>query len=679
MQRLSIKLQVILLVLVSLIVLASVSAMLSSSKSKEVLMQESYSKLTTMRDLKKNFIEGFFSERVGDINVLAKSKDVEYILNTLIDAREELEIDPEKPYPVNDPISVSKTKPFEAFFQNYMSEYGYYDIFIICAEHGHVMYSAAKESDYGANLVYGPLKNSGLANAYKAALENKRPTFIDMKPYEPSNGAPAMFLSTPINTGDEIKAVLVFQISDAAINKIMQFRKGYGDSQEDYLVGEDKLMRSDSYLDPKGHSLKASFANNSKVDTDATREALSGKTNTKIVIDYNGNPVLSSYTTIKIGDDFKWAILSEIDEAEVLIAPNKIRNSIIISSIVILVIILLISLAIVHISVVKPIESFKSTLIQIGDNNDLRIVVDENFPKELSQMANSFNGLLSKLKELIDSSKQSSAENASIAHELSTTSLGVGQNVEKSVAIVNEASQKASNIKDEIIVSVRDAQESKSDIVKANDNLGTARDEIVSLTSKVQESAQVEVELSHSMETLSKDAEEVKNVLNIISDIADQTNLLALNAAIEAARAGEHGRGFAVVADEVRQLAERTQKTLTDINATINVVVQSIGDASTQMINNSDEIQELANVAQSVEDKINSTVQLVNDAVRASDKTVSDFEKTGKDVDEIVSQVSQINEISSNNARSVEEIAAAADHLNSMTDSLHEKLETFRT
>jgi methyl-accepting chemotaxis protein len=474
---------------------------------------------------------------------------------------------------------------------------------------------------------------------------------------------------------------LIFQISDEAINKTMQYREGYGDTQEDYLVGFDKLMRSDSFLDPKGHSLKASFANPSKgsVDTEASREALAGKTDTKIVIDYNGNPVLSSYSTIKIGEDFTWAILSEIDEAEVLIVPNAIRNSIVVSSLVVLVIMILIAMFAVNVSIVKPLSKFKDTLLEIGNNKNLTLNVDENAPLELSQMARSFNTLIHSLKELIDTSKHSASENAAISHELSTTAMGVGTNVEKSVTVVDAATQKAIEINKEITLAISDAQESKKDIVKANENLSEARNDVVTLTSKVRQSAELEVELADRMNTLSGEANAVKAVLEVISDIADQTNLLALNAAIEAARAGEHGRGFAVVADEVRKLAERTQKSLTEINATINVIVQSIGDVSGQMTSNSQDIQELANTAAEVEKKINLTVSIVDEAVRASDKTVGDFEKTGKNVESIVDQISSINDISSVNARNVEEIAAAADHLNAMTDDLHAKLETFRT
>ena len=681
MKNISIKVQIIGLVVISLIVLSTILTFTSVNLSKEALMKKSYDGLTSARDSKAEQIQNFFNERIGDINVMAKSKNVKELVEDLIHIREVLEVKESDLFPVTDFLTKEKTAIHEDFFQNYAKEYGYYDIFIICAKHGHVMYTQAKESDYGANVGSGTLKDSGLGEVYKKVKELKRAVFVDMKPYAPSAGAPAMFLGAPVYGEGVMKSIIVFQISDVAIGKIMQFRKGYGDSQEDYLVGQDKLMRSDSFLEPKGHSLKASFANPStgSCDTEASRNALSGQSDTKIVLDYNKNYVLSSYKPIKVGEDLNWAILSEIDEAEVLITPNSIRNTLVIDVIIILVIVLLITYFVISISVIKPINVFKEKILEISSNHDLVQRVDTDAPQEIMEMGENLNTLLNSLQELISTSKNSSNENASISHELSTTALGVGGNVENSVVIVNETTKQAKSVQDEIVNAIAEAQESKEDIVKANENLGTARDDIISLTSKVQDTAQTEADLAQNMEELSREANEVKTILVVIGDIADQTNLLALNAAIEAARAGEHGRGFAVVADEVRKLAERTQKTLAEINATISVVVQSIGDASTQMSSNSQEIQELANIAQSVEERINSTVEIVNEAVIASDRTVRDFENTGNDVKVIVSKVEEINEISSTNARSVEEIAAAAEHLNGLTNELNSKLETFKT
>jgi len=681
MKNISIKMQVLGLVIVSLIALSAVLTLTSISESKEALMKKSYDGLTSARDSKTEQIQNFFSERIGDINVMAKSKDIKELVEDLIYVHEKLEVKGHDNYPVSNPLAKEKTKPHEEFFQGYAKEYGYYDVFIICAKHGHVMYSQAKESDYGANVGSGHLKDSGLGEVWKKVKELKRPVFVDMRPYAPSNNEPAMFLGAPVYSKGVMKSIVVLQISDAAINKVMQFRKGYADSQEDYLVGQDKLMRSDSFLDPKNHTLKASFANPSSgsCDTEASKNALSGQSDTKIVIDYNGNPVLSSYAPVKIAQDLNWAILSEIDEAEVLITPNSIRNTLMVYAFIIVLIFIGIAFFLVSVSVIKPLNVFKAKVLEISSNHDLVQRVDTDAPQEIMDMGKSFNTLLDSLQELISTSKNSSTENASISHELSTTALGVGNNVESSVVIVEEATDRAKEVQSEIISAISEAQESKQDIIRANENLGTARDDIISLTSKVQDTAQTEAELSKNMETLSQEANQVKDILIVIGDIADQTNLLALNAAIEAARAGEHGRGFAVVADEVRKLAERTQKTLSEINATISVVVQSITDASTQMSANSEDIQELANIAQDVEGRINSTVDIVNEAVNASDRTVKDFENTGKNVEIIVGKVEEINELSSTNARSVEEIAAAAEHLNGLTNELNTKLETFRT
>ena len=330
-------------------------------------------------------------------------------------------------------------------------------------------------------------------------------------------------------------------------------------------------------------------------------------------------------------------------------------------------------------SISDPLETFKMTLLNIAATKDLTLRTDDNTPLELSQMSVSINELLHTLRDLIETSKQNSNENSSISHQLSTTAIGVGKNVETSVVVIEDATRRANEINHEITKAIQDAQESKKEVIRANENLEIARHDIVNLTLKVQTTAELETELSKRMDDLSHEANDVKNILSIISDIADQTNLLALNAAIEAARAGEHGRGFAVVADEVRKLAERTQKSLTEINATINIIVQAIVDVSKQMSDNAEEVQKLSISAGDVETKINESVSIVNRAVEASDRTVIDFEQTGKSIEYIVNKVSQINEISSRNARSVEEIGVATLHLNTMTDTLHTKLKIFKT
>ena len=327
--------------------------------------------------------------------------------------------------------------------------------------------------------------------------------------------------------------------------------------------------------------------------------------------------------------------------------------------------------------------SLKKILVAANDlhkgEGDLTKRLNIVLSDEIGAVAVAVNNFIQKVQVMTSAAKEVSSENATISHELSRTSLLVSDNVKESVTIIDGVSKQAEETQSTISNSITQSQESQKEILQAKEHLDVAREEIIILTSKVHVTAESEEALSLDMETLSTDAKGIKTVLVVIADIADQTNLLALNAAIEAARAGEHGRGFAVVADEVRKLAERTQKSLAEINATINIIVQSIVDTSIKMSTNSAEIQELSNIAQDVEEKLTLTVEIVQKAVESSELTVGDFKNTGKNIDDIVKRVEQANNISFANAKSIDEIHTTSEHLYVLTDNLDTKLETFKT
>ena len=354
------------------------------------------------------------------------------------------------------------------------------------------------------------------------------------------------------------------------------------------------------------------------------------------------------------------------------------------SFLVISVVLLLLSLGATFVIISKTISKPLNDLVARADNlssgdGDLTRKLEVIGNDEIAVASSSINRFIEKVRILISEVKNLSNENSSISHELSSTSLEVGRAVETSMQIVGNTTNKAFTLKDELTEGISEAKEGKTELIKANDFLKDANNAILELTKDIQSSAATEIELAHRIQQLSSDATQVKDILVVIGDIADQTNLLALNAAIEAARAGEHGRGFAVVADEVRKLAERTQKSLQEINATINVIVQAIVDSSDQMTSNSKKVESLATTACDVETKINNMFQVMNNATKVSDKTAENYLKTGSDIESMIDDVSRINDISSQNARSVEEIASAAEHLSRMTETLNLKLSEFRT
>ncbi|KFL33505.1 MULTISPECIES: methyl-accepting chemotaxis protein [unclassified Sulfurospirillum] len=328
----------------------------------------------------------------------------------------------------------------------------------------------------------------------------------------------------------------------------------------------------------------------------------------------------------------------------------------------------------------QPLDRLNNVVKDLSSSEgDLRQRLQAASRDEFGQVSGNINKFIEKLHDIVKKSKEISNENASISEELSRTASEVVKNVDAEAKIVSKTKESGIALTNAIEASVQKATTSQETLRKTQQDINTVKNQAEHLEKTMQETAVKEQSLADRLNTVSHNANEVKEVLSIIRDIADQTNLLALNAAIEAARAGEHGRGFAVVADEVRKLAERTQKSLVEIDATINVVVQSIMDANTDIAHNATEVNALAAISMELQNGMNTIDTTVQKTIEDAHATVDNFIHTATQIKGMVEEIEKINVISKENVTSIDNVSQASEHLHTMTENLNNELGKFKS
>lgn len=573
---------------------------------------------------------------------------------------------------------------YHPYFRDLLLRRGYYDIFLI-DRNGDLIYSVFKEQDYATNLVTGEWQNTGLAEAYRGAMEqpdSNSHVFVDFQPYGPSNDAPASFIAAPVFIDGKVEGVLAFQMPVDRLNAILSNQKGLRESGEAVLIGADFLARNDTAL-ASGSVLSR------ELKSEATQIAMAGVPGSQFDL-LEGVERLIYFDALYFKGTMFGLLLWE-DTEEIYAPLYEEIFSLVIQTLLVLLVFGAAGIWI-GVKIAAPIRQVAEIQEDLATGN-LDVWIPENkSPQEVGMlckalykfkqetraaekyrqeqeqfridtrkaqrdkvmdMADSFEGAVGSVIDALSSS----------ATELSATSNEVSE-------VANRTAARSNSVRDQANDAGADIESVTNAVGSINKAIEDVSAQVSDTSSLTDEAARQTADAAARIDDLNAASAKINDIVSLIAEIAEQTNLLALNATIEAARAGEAGKGFAVVASEVKALAAQTQRATDEIGGQVAGMLDKIRSST-----------EAVRVITNSVDRTNTTMGSISEAVdvqAAATHEVAQATRTALErIQAVIVEINHVAEDAVTTGSATEELQTAAAELARNSNLLTQETDQF--
>lgn len=586
------------------------------------------------------------------------------------------------------------------------------DILLVDAK-GYVVYSTQKNIEFATNLISGPFKNTDLGKGYRKAMKAEDSAFSMMTSFnmhQADFNQQASFIISPIQDLDEedafeILGTMIIKIKPTALNNIVTSNRqwesiGLDKTGDIFLVGDNKKSFSANRLLIENKKHFFSLLNNTDIaaDTQALIEkqnstvgllpmkgesvtrALKGQSGVMIENNVFNEPALFAYAPVE-AFGLHWAILSEITSHEAFAANKALSKTLMLTSAGVVTIMVLLAIVLgstFSLRLLKPLGKLEKTIQHVEYESDLTAEIPVSSTLEFGNIANLINSMLDTFKRSIKKVSSSTTMLTNASEELSMVTQETSEGISQQF---NEIDQVATAI-NEMTATVQEvahnASEAASAAATADEHANNGRRVVESTINSIDTLAQQNERIADVIVSLNSKSEKIGEVMDVIKGIAEQTNLLALNAAIEAARAGEQGRGFAVVADEVRNLASRTQDSAGEIESMISELQGEMKQAVTEMDSSKKLTESSVNSAASAGEALATITESIQKIAEMNTTIASAAEEQSSVTDEINHNIERIRDISERTTAGADQTTASSAELSQLAGELQQLVTQFK-